>query len=244
MRWRDAAFVLGLSGVAGLKEAAVLRFLPAPPISPSRRASASSTQLNGIHAKLAAPDPCPGPEQPPGVRLHGRSRFNGSVSLSLAPVARETRSVALLRLAAPEFLPAASCRTSARSRPQGFTAAWKVPHLAAACRRPGASPRTGLERLQPYAFGVTMIAPVDFYSLVNRAAKYGILFLALAFMAVFCLELISGGACTRCSIFHRPRAGLLLRAPAVAGGAPGVPACLPRGLRRHGPMLAYVGAAM
>jgi inner membrane protein len=51
---------------------------------------------------------------------------------------------------------------------------------------------TGLERLQPHAFGVALIDPVDFYSLVNRAAKYGILFVALAFMAVFCLEIVSG----------------------------------------------------
>ena len=38
----------------------------------------------------------------------------------------------------------------------------------------------------------SVIDPIDFYSLVNRAAKYGIMFAALAFMAVFCLELISG----------------------------------------------------
>ena len=31
----------------------------------------------------------------------------------------------------------------------------------------------------------------DFYSLVTRAVKYGVQFLALAFMAVFCLELMS-----------------------------------------------------
>ena len=36
-----------------------------------------------------------------------------------------------------------------------------------------------------------MISPVDFYILVTRAVKYGIQFLALAFMAVFCLELMS-----------------------------------------------------
>jgi inner membrane protein len=49
----------------------------------------------------------------------------------------------------------------------------------------------GLQQLQQYAFGVRMISPVDFYSLVTRAVKYGIQFLALAFMAVFCIELTS-----------------------------------------------------
>ena len=33
---------------------------------------------------------------------------------------------------------------------------------------------------------------MDFYDLVTRAAKYGVLFVALAFMAVFVLELLSG----------------------------------------------------
>ena len=34
--------------------------------------------------------------------------------------------------------------------------------------------------------------PIDYYDLVNRAAKYGLLFLAVAFLAVFVLELTSG----------------------------------------------------
>jgi inner membrane protein len=74
----------------------------------------------------------------------------------------------------------------------GFTAAWNVPHLARSVPDAWSLLDGGLERLQPYSFGVTMIDPVDFYSLVNRASKYGIMFVALAFMAVFCLELISG----------------------------------------------------
>ena len=74
----------------------------------------------------------------------------------------------------------------------GFTAAWKVPHLARSVPDAWSLTDAGLERLQPYSFGVAMVDPVDFYSLVNRAAKYGIMFVALAFMAVFCLELISG----------------------------------------------------
>jgi inner membrane protein len=39
---------------------------------------------------------------------------------------------------------------------------------------------------------VNFYVPVDYYDLVNRAAKYGIMFLAVAFMAVFVLELTSG----------------------------------------------------
>ncbi len=34
--------------------------------------------------------------------------------------------------------------------------------------------------------------PVDFYTLVTRAVKYGILFVTLAFLAMFCMELVAG----------------------------------------------------
>ena len=40
--------------------------------------------------------------------------------------------------------------------------------------------------------GVNLFVPVDFYSLVERALKYGLLFVAAAFGGVFVLELLSG----------------------------------------------------
>jgi inner membrane protein len=64
-------------------------------------------------------------------------------------------------------------------------------HLARSVPEAWALHQGGLQQLQQYAFGVRMISPVDFYSLVTRAVKYGIQFLALAFMAVFCIELTS-----------------------------------------------------
>jgi inner membrane protein len=39
---------------------------------------------------------------------------------------------------------------------------------------------------------VNFYVPVDYYDLVNRAAKYGLLFLAVGFAAVLVLELTSG----------------------------------------------------
>jgi inner membrane protein len=45
--------------------------------------------------------------------------------------------------------------------------------------------------LSPYQFGVRFIVPIDFYQVVSRAAKYGLMLLATGFMAVFVLELRS-----------------------------------------------------
>ncbi len=193
VRWRDVAFVLGLSGVAGLKEAAVLEIAGADdtPFAPS--VGFPSTHLSGIHAKLAGAGSAvlPDPDQPPQpFAFTVDLTFNGSLGLSVAPVARETRVSLSSDWPHPSFS-GAFLPDDRQVAASGFTAAWKIPHLARSVPEAWSLAETGLERLQPYAFGVAMIDPVDFYSLVNRAAKYGIMFVALAFMAVFCLELAS-----------------------------------------------------
>ena len=66
-----------------------------------------------------------------------------------------------------------------------------MPHLARSVPNAWSLATSGLDRFRPYQFGVQLYKPVDFYNLVNRAAKYAVLFLALAFMAVFVLELVS-----------------------------------------------------
>ena len=194
VRWRDAAFVLGLSGVSGLKETAALKIAGATEIPFAPSVGFPSPNLSGIHAKLAVagstpPSDADQPPQPFAFTVD--LAFNGSVSLLIAPVARETRVSLSSDWPHPSFsgafLPDDRQVTAA-----GFTAAWKVPRLARSVPEAWSLTEAGLERLQPYAFGVVMIDPVDFYSLVNRAAKYGIMFAALAFMAVFCLELNSG----------------------------------------------------
>jgi len=194
VRWRDATFVLGLSGVSGLKETATLKIAGGTEIAFAPSVGFPSTHLAGIHAKLAVAGSTPQGdiEQPPqAFAFTVDLTFNGSVSLTIAPVARETRVSLSSNWPHPSFsgafLPDDRAVTTA-----GFTATWNVPHLARSVPDAWSLTDGGLERLQPYSFGVTMIDPVDFYSLVNRASKYGIMFVALAFMAVFCLELISG----------------------------------------------------
>src|SRR5262245_55318202 len=189
VRWRDATFVLVLSSVAGLKEAAVLKVAGAAdiPFAPSPGFPDGGSGLRGIHAKLtpAMADP----EQALQAFTFAVDLvFNGSVSLNIAPVARETRVSLTSDWPHPSFV-GAFLPDDRKVTATGFTASWKVPHLARSVPEAWNLTDGGLLRLQPYTFGVRMVSPVDFYSLVNRAVKYGIQFLALAFMAVFCLEL-------------------------------------------------------
>jgi len=194
VRWRDAAFVLGLSGVSGLKETAALKIAGANEIAFAPSVGLPSTHLSGIHAKLAvagSTPPADGDQPLQPFTFTVDLAFNGSVSLTIAPVARETRVSLSSDWPHPSFS-GAFLPDDRRVTSAGFTAAWKIPHLARSVPDAWSLTDAGLERLQPYAFGVVMIDPVDFYSLVNRAAKYGIMFVALVFIAVFCLELISG----------------------------------------------------
>ena len=191
VRWRDAAFVFALSGVSGLKEAAVLKIAGAAdiPFAPSV-GFPEGPFMNGIHAKLGGAV-VPDAERPPQAFAFTVDLvFNGSVALSIAPVARETRVTLASGWPHPSFV-GAFLPDERQVTASGFTASWKVPHLARSVPEAWSLNEGGLQRLQPYTFGVRMISPVDFYSLVTRALKYGIQFLALAFMAVFCLELTS-----------------------------------------------------
>jgi inner membrane protein len=194
VRWRDATFVLGLSGVAGLKEGGTLKIAGATDVPFAPSLGFPSTLISGIHAKLAAAGSAPlsEPEQPPlPFAFTVDLAFNGSLSLMVAPVARETRVSLSSDWPHPSFS-GAFLPDDRQVTATGFTADWKVPHLARSVPEAWSLTEAGLERLQPHGFGVAMVEPVDFYSLVNRAAKYGVLFVALAFLAVFCLELMSG----------------------------------------------------
>jgi inner membrane protein len=190
VRWRDAAFVLGVSGVSGLKEAAVLKIAGGAEIPFAPSLGIPETSLAGIHARLAGALPADADQPPQGFAFAVDLVFNGSVALNIAPVARETRVSLASDWRHPSFV-GAFLPDERKVTASGFTASWKVPHLARSVPEAWALHQAGLQRLNPYAFGVRMISPVDFYSLVTRAVKYGIQFLALAFMAVFCLELTS-----------------------------------------------------
>lgn len=193
VRWRDAAFVLGLSGVSGIKEAAVLRIVGAAEVPFAPSLGFTSGPLTGVHARLAEAGSAvlPDPGQPPQAFAFTVDLvLNGSVALTAAPVARDTRMALASDWPHPSFA-GAFLPDERQVSAAGFSASWKIPHLARSVPEAWSLADAGLERIAPYAFGVRMIAPVDFYSLVNRAAKYAVLFVALAFMAVFCLELSS-----------------------------------------------------
>ncbi|MEL7468235.1 MAG: cell envelope integrity protein CreD [Pseudomonadota bacterium] len=111
--------------------------------------------------------------------------LNGADRMTFAPAGRETTVSLSSDWPHPSFdgsfLPRTRSVTEA-----GFTATWEVPHLARDI------PQVSRGQAQLGSdFGVSFYDPVDFYHKVERAAKYGILFIALTFLTVLMTERLS-----------------------------------------------------
>ena len=195
VRWRDALLVLAISDVSGLKATAEVQIDGATKLAFEPSTGIPDDRLGGIHAKLAAASGIFGDAPTPASSMHGFAfkfalTLNGSSELTFAPVARATTVGLTSDWPDPgftgSFLP-----TDRDIKPTGFSARWQVPHLARSVPQAWTLSDETLSRLTPYQFGVRFVVPVDFYQVVSRAAKYGLMLLATGFMAVFVLELRS-----------------------------------------------------
>ncbi|MEA3036969.1 MAG: inner membrane protein [Sphingomonadales bacterium] len=130
----------------------------------------------------------------------------GNGSLSLAPQAGETRWRLRSAWASPSFqggfLPASRSVSSA-----GFDATYRIGNLALGQSLVATGPATNASDRAavrsddagkpdtasgPLEAGVSLIQPVDLYSQVDRAAKYGFLFIGFTFLAFLLFDLIGG----------------------------------------------------
>lgn len=194
VRWRDAIVAFALSDVSGLKQAAVMRVNGSQTIPFAPSLGVPAARQSGIHVRLAGAGDAvlPAGDAPPrAFTFNVDLTFSGSSTLDFTPAARETTVALEADWAHPgfsgSFLP-----VERKISDDGFSANWRVPHLARSVPQAWSLAEQGIDRLNPYGFGVSYYLPIDFYDMVSRAVKYGILFLGLAFMAVFVLELLSG----------------------------------------------------
>ena len=202
VRWQDSILALAINDVSGLKATASV-FIEGStklPFEPSLGVTVD--RLNGIHARLAGaaalfPSGADTSTAPPPTMQAFAFKFgltlNGSSLLTFAPVARETTVDLSSDWPDPSFV-GAFLPTDRVINPAMFSARWQVPHLARSVPQAWSLDNQGLMRMSEYAFGVRFIVPVDFYQIVARAAKYAMMFLATAFIAVFVLELRSAHA--------------------------------------------------
>ncbi|NSX53186.1 cell envelope integrity protein CreD [Parasulfitobacter algicola] len=111
--------------------------------------------------------------------------FNGANRLLIAPVGRTNQIAMTSDWPHPSFTGAFLPDGSEISE-TGFSANWTIPHLARSL--PQVSRSNYASTAQSEAFGVRYFQPNDFYQKAYRAARYGILFIALTFLTVLLIE--------------------------------------------------------
>jgi inner membrane protein len=175
IRWDAAYLTFNISSNAALRgEATLVVEGEEVPIEPL----ASAGRLAGVTAEIGDP------------RERGDYSFslglNGAQDLRIAPVGRQTDVTLTSDWPHPSFtggfLPDGSTITDA-----GFEARWTIPHLARTLPQVARVDYTETMR-SDMAFGVAYYEPNDFYQKAFRAAKYGILFIALTFLTVLLID--------------------------------------------------------
>jgi len=196
VRWRDAVMTLAINDVSGLKTAAALTVDGSRRLDFEPSLGVPGARSNGIHVRLGgvpeleetSTGTAPGGGPLKGFAFKFQLNLNGSQQLTFAPAAQETTVNLSSDWSDPSFT-GAFLPTERVIEGGGFSARWQVPHLARSIPQAWSLADQDIERLTSYVFGVHFFVPVDFYQLVSRAAKYAMMFVATAFMAVFLLEL-------------------------------------------------------
>lgn len=149
-----------------------------------------ATNPRGFRAML--PEAVRQSEQPVDAELS--LELVGTSDFAMAPVADDTRLQLEANWPHPSFggrfLP-----VTRNVQPDGFNATWQVSSLATTAptdfeRGASLSTPAGAEGAGIESFSVSFIDPVNPYSLSDRAIKYGLLFIALTFVAVAMVEVM------------------------------------------------------
>jgi len=183
MRWDDAVMVFLVSDVRGIRRGADVSIDgQAMPF----RAGTGLAQATGaaIHVPLSQAT------AETGFSLDFKLQLNGSSALQFVPAGGDTNLAMQSDWPHPSFVGSFLPETRAISD-AGFSARWAIPRLARGTGQVRDLKSIGqLASAKP--FGVALFQPVKFYSLAERALKYAMGFIAVAFFAVFVMEIQSG----------------------------------------------------
>jgi inner membrane protein len=189
--WDRAYLAVGISDLSGVEEAALTaanaelaidpRFAPDGAFVGS---GSSAPGWTGVHARLS-PDLARS-----GFVFALDLSLRGTASLKFTPLGRQSTVTGRSNWAHPNFAVGMLPSEREVSR-DGFTATWRVPYLARTQSQISVLEDWGPSGLYSDAVGVGLVEPVDLYGLMERALKYGVMFIGVTFMTVFLLEVLS-----------------------------------------------------
>ncbi len=132
--------------------------------------------------------------------------FQGSQVLSFVPAGADTSVSLASTWPHPSF--SGTFLPNERSISEtGFTAQWTISKLARSIPQIAYLSTNSFNPYQASSFGVRFYQPVDFYRLVDRAVKYGVLFIGMAFLIIFAVEILSKG---RMHAVHYTMSGMMV----------------------------------
>lgn len=185
----NAELLIGLSDSRSLQAGATLHIDGKP--YPLRPAGAS---INGVRAAIG--DAITADKLWEGLRYDISFSVNGSNSLAFAPMAEETHVSLSGNWPHPSFkgdwLP-----VKRDINERSFSAEWSVSYLGRNIAQQWRDGNASIdnEKIQgkpTQNFGVSLVSPVDAYSMAERITKYGLLTLIFTFGVIWLTEVLTG----------------------------------------------------
>ncbi|MEO1475076.1 MAG: cell envelope integrity protein CreD, partial [Pseudomonadota bacterium] len=194
--WNDARFYIGLRDPKGLKDAITATANATPLMFEPAGYSSSHEGYSPVpqsDLRLAGAEIVGLEDMSEPITIRARMAFSGAGRLAFSPFAQDTDIQMASNWASPSFtggvLP--DDHTAGQSD-SDFDANWRVPYLARGI--PGAGPRLSLYDLTAYDrndLAVRFIREANPYQSVQRALKYGAMFIGLVFLTYFLFEVTS-----------------------------------------------------
>jgi inner membrane protein len=202
--WHKAYLSLGLTDQRGIREEAMLtwngRELPFEPSSAKHVLPGNAIQTGLPASGLALDGEREGANRPSDeahvLDRHQKQKqqsfqfeiplvLDGSSGWHTVPVGKQTTVSLAADWADPSFTGAFLPEHDVSD--DGFQANWEVFHL----NRPFPQlTKTDFGHLRGSSFGVSLLTPVDQYTKTERAVKYGVLVIALTFLALFLVQVM------------------------------------------------------
>ena len=184
-QWAQARVCFMISDLRGTEADLALRWGEATlALQPGSRLSGLGT---GVHApvKLTSGE---------GAEFSLQLTLNGSESLRFLPLGRQTEVKLASSWADPSF-DGAYLPGERSVGLEGFSAAWRVGYYGRSFAQQwieGGDAQPRVQTIEESGFGVSLMEPVNAYRIVERAIKYGALFITLVFMTFFLFEAVCG----------------------------------------------------
>lgn len=213
--WTRARLVLSMSDMKGIVDISVTR--DGNEIAEVEPGLGLSTQMtdhyaqSGLHVPLNLNDDpsswkSPTSNSAKNIVFDLAMTFKGSQTMSFVPVGESTKVSLVSSWPHPSFS-GSFLPTNREVSEAGFKADWKVSKLARSIPHLSFVSNQSFGNYNANGFGVRFYQPVDFYRLVDRAVKYGVLFVGMAFLIIFAVEILSKG---RMHAVHYTMSGMMV----------------------------------